>query len=335
LIPSSEQEWAVSTQDIRRYMRLYMPRTLADLLGNTDVVMLSNTAANYFRPEWIGWIAAGTEEGMGLVMVGGYCSFGGYGYPDWGPTQVGSILPVETIVSGKRDFAFRLFAVEEGHPLLSVFDWEKGPLFFALNRVTMKQGSRLLATSDPESRPLLALQYIGKGSSLAFMSTWGLPWGDDLIRWEYFFDFSADMVYYAAGLEIPDPVIVHEIRLLLENFHRETSMVRSLLDFAERLGGRTTKVQKMLDELVLARSWAEDLYIEQDYAGCKAEMESLVEEMSTLDEVAVKAKDAAFMWIYLTEWSAITGTAVLSGLVLYHVMVRRGLYREVSTTKAG
>ena len=334
LVPSSTQEWAVDLQQIKRYMRLYMPRTLQDLMGSTDVVMLSNSAVDYFRPEWLGWLASGTEAGLGLVMVGGYCSFGGYGYPDWGPTQVGAILPVVTIVAGKRDFAFRLSPVEEDDPLLSVFDWDRGPFFHAINRVGLKQGVRLLAVTDPEERTLMVYQEVGRGSVLAFMSTWGLPWGDDFVRWDYFIDFSADMVYYSAGIEIPDPVIVHEIRMLFDDFQLAETIISSIMEFVDMLGGRTTGVRGSFDGLMLRRTEAEALYIQQEYALCQQEMAALVEEMMALNDVAMRAKDSAFFWIYLTEWAAVTATTMLSGYVLYALMMRRKLYREVASTRA-
>lgn len=332
LVPSSIQEWAVDVNQIKRYMRLYMPRTLEHLMSTTDVIMLSNTAADYFRDEWIHWMADSAQGGLGLSMVGGYCSFGGYGYPDWGPTAVGAILPVETITGGKRDFAFRLSPVEE-IDLLSIFDWERGPFFFAINQVKVRPGARPLATTDPEDRPLMAYQEVGAGSVLAFMTTWGLPWGDEFVRWEYFVDFSADMVYHCAGLEIPDPVIVHEIRILFDEFQLAEGLVRSILEFVGSLGGQVDRVQTSLDDLVLARGDAERLYIEQDYQGCLEAISGLVEEMSTLDEAAMKAKDAAFLWIYLTEWSAVTATVTISGYLLFVVMMRRKFYREVSSTR--
>jgi hypothetical protein len=333
LVPASTQEWAVSEVQIIRYMRLYMPRTLDHLLDTTDVVMLSNAATYYFRPEWIEWLATGTEGGVGLQMIGGYCSFGGYGYPDWGPTAVGDKLPVETIVANaKRDFPFRLGPVVDNDPLLSTFDWQKGPMFFGVNNVKMRQGARLLATTEPGGLPLLAYQDVEKGSVLAFMSSWGLPWGDEFVRWEYFIDFSADMVYYSAGLEIPDPVIVHQIRILFERHELDRRIVRSLLDFVDKMGGRASKVHESLAEIDLRRTRAEELYKEQDYPECREEISSLVDDMAGLNRAAIKAKDAAFLWIYLTEWSAVTATGIISGYFLYVVMVRRRLLKEVAST---
>jgi hypothetical protein len=223
--------------------------------------------------------------------------------------------------------------VDEDNPLLSVFDWEKGPHFFALNTVNRRQGATVLARSDPEERLLMTYWEIGEGSVLAFLSTWGLPWGNELVRWEYFVDFSADMVYYSAGIGIPDPVIVHEIRMLFEDFHLAKSLVSSILEFVEMLGGGPSEVRQTFEALVQRRSEAEDLYIEQDYTSCQQEMSTLVEEMNSLNEAAVRAKDAAFFWIYLTEWSAITGTLMFSGYILYAVMIRRMLYKEVVSSR--
>jgi hypothetical protein len=164
------------------------------------------------------------------------------------------------------------------------------------------------------------------------MSTWGL--NPELIRWEYFVDFSADMVYYSAGIEIPDPAIIHEIRLLFEDFQIAQTMVSSILEFVDMLGGRASGARRSYDALVKRKTGAEALYIEQDYAGCQQELSNMFEEMNSLNEAAMRAKDAAFLWIYLTEWSAITATTMISGYILYVVMVRRKLYSEVSSTRA-
>ncbi len=340
LIPSSIQELAVDLAGIRRYMRLYMPRTLSDLVQHTDVTMLSNTAADYFTQDWLQWIARATdEEGLGLIMVGGLCSFGGYagyGYPDWAGTQVGRMLPVDSIVVNgvaNRNFAFRLSPAVPEDPLLSAFDWSRGPFFFSINTVGMKPGARMLATSDPEDRPLLAYQEVGGGSSLAFMSTWGSPWGSEFVKWEYFLDFSADMIYYSAGLEIPDPAVVHEIRIQFQKIQLAEELVRSVLDFVDRLGGRVTAVQRSLDELTAEKAKAEKLYVDQDYGGCRMSLSEMLARTSGLSDQALRAKNAAFIWIYVTEWSAVAATFFLSGYVLYSTMIRRSLYRQAMSTR--
>ncbi len=344
LVPSSIQELAVDLAGIRRYMRLYMPRNLHNLVDTTDVVMLSNSAADYFTADWLNWISEGTEaHGLGLVMIGGLSSFGGYEgyivYPDWGRTRVGELLPVDTIriggVDGHFDFAFRIRPVKEDDPFVSAFDWRRGPPFYSLNLASAKLGSTLLGVSNPLEHPLLVYWEVGRGSAFAFTSTWGNPWGNDFIRWEYFGDFSAGMAYYSAGLQIPDPAIVHRIRLLFEEFEVRRGVVRSVLDFVERLGGGTGRVQGRLDQLVLAKAGAEDSYIAQDYPACIEQMRALLGEISGVADAALRAKDAAFVWIYATEWCAVTGTLFASGYFLFYVMMGRRIYREAGSTRMG
>jgi hypothetical protein len=43
-----------------------------------------------------------------------------------------------------------------------------------------------------------------------------------------------------------------------------------------------------------------------------------------------KAKDRALIWIYISQWMVTTAVA---GVTLWWLMVRRKLYREVTTTQ--
>ena len=49
----------------------------------------------------------------------------------------------------------------------------------------------------------------------------------------------------------------------------------------------------------------------------------------------MEVKDSAMFWVYLTEWCAITAAILISGVVLWGLMVRRRLYREVYTSRLG
>jgi hypothetical protein len=59
----------------------------------------------------------------------------------------------------------------------------------------------------------------------------------------------------------------------------------------------------------------------------------MVEEMTALNDAALSAKDSAFFWIYLTEWSVVTATTIISGYILHALMMRRRLYRVVRSTR--
>lgn len=47
----------------------------------------------------------------------------------------------------------------------------------------------------------------------------------------------------------------------------------------------------------------------------------------------MKVKERALMWVYLIEWSVITGTFGVVGFATWTLMLRKRLYREVETTR--
>jgi len=44
-------------------------------------------------------------------------------------------------------------------------------------------------------------------------------------------------------------------------------------------------------------------------------------------------KDRALLWVYIIGWLAVTATALVSSFLLWSIMVRRRLYREVQLTR--
>jgi len=152
-----------------------------------------------------------------------------------------------------------------------------------------------MAVANPQDWPLPAYQRVRRRSALALMSTWGTSWGDDFVKWEYLADLSVDMVYYSTGLETRDPLVVHQIRTLFYHFDVQEKMVHCILDFAEMMGGKSAKVQNSFDNLLKERVDAERLHMEQGYARYQEKMSQMVEEIASLDEAAVRAKNAAFL----------------------------------------
>jgi hypothetical protein len=51
------------------------------------------------------------------------------------------------------------------------------------------------------------------------------------------------------------------------------------------------------------------------------------------DGKAAELKDSALFQVYLIEWLAVTGISLLSGSLLYSLMVRRRAYREIRSTR--
>ena len=60
----------------------------------------------------------------------------------------------------------------------------------------------------------------------------------------------------------------------------------------------------------------------------------LLDEFSEVDVELMRAKDRALFWVYLIEWLAVSGTCMICAVLLWTLMIRRRLYRRVSTTRA-
>jgi hypothetical protein len=56
-------------------------------------------------------------------------------------------------------------------------------------------------------------------------------------------------------------------------------------------------------------------------------------EITLLTAEAVKLKDQALLWVYISEWLAVTSTSIFAGFTLWTLMVRRRKYRTTRSTR--
>jgi hypothetical protein len=108
--------------------------------------------------------------------------------------------------------------------------------------------------------------------------------------------------------------------------------VISVLQFVEQFGGNVDRLYRDLNQVAEKKSAADLAYLGGQFDGCLEMMESIRSDQVFISKEAMKAKDGALLWIYVTEWSALMATLLLSGLVVWSLMIRRSLYREVSTS---
>ena len=47
----------------------------------------------------------------------------------------------------------------------------------------------------------------------------------------------------------------------------------------------------------------------------------------------MKAKDKALLWIFIVEWAVVSATSMVAGSILWTLLVRRRLYKEVGQTR--
>ncbi len=325
-------------RQLRQFMRIYMPRTFGEFTASYDLVILSDTNRGLFISEQLQWFKQGVQkEGVGLMMVGGIEAFGGSGYPTWGGSAVEESLPV-FCVDGQtfgKDFKVRVNYPDD--PFIKSLPWRTMPFFHGMNVVIAKEGSRVLLGADlPPNHPVLVYWEFGNGSSLAHAPDWTPAWGSSIMYyWDYYSDYIANLNYLTAGTGIPqDPELMHRIRNGFRDYALNRALSVSLMEFVEKFGAKISLGEEHLSRIGSAEKRAEELYIAQAYDEALAVLDGIKEEFEALSLELIDLKDKALLWIYIAEWSAVSGTAVACGVVLWTLMIRRRLYREVGTTRA-
>jgi hypothetical protein len=255
----------------------------------------------------------------------------------WEGTSVAEVLPTSQAPGQyTRDATFFLKIRDNNEPLMQSLPWEKTPALANVNAQVPKEASLLWATAEGmmESHPLLTFWEIGKGDVLCFSSKFPigvLPWAKD---WRLFPQAMIYMVYRTLGRSLPDDPYLFEraINSFIE-FSTYNSVLDSILEWVERFGGNPRKVRDQFDELILKQKMGEDAFLDGDIEECMGILTEAEEGQRSLMEAAMKAKDEALFWVYLTEWCALLGTLMISSYVLWSLMVKRRLYREVETSR--
>lgn len=171
------------------------PQDLAERFrpGAYEVVIIGDLDATAFRQEELEQLSESVARGTGLMMLGGFHSFGAGGYAD---TPLADVLPIrmnrferqnfdEPIRSdlhwpgplkmqptrlGLQHFALRLASTDDRNRTA----WAELPPLEGANRFEqLKPGAVALAEAD-EDKPLLVAQVFGNGRVIAFAgdSTW-------------------------------------------------------------------------------------------------------------------------------------------------------------------
>ncbi len=322
---------------IRKSIRLYMPRTYKSLVDSYDVIILSDSSVAVFTPKQIHWFAQSVrEDGLGLVMAGGVES---YQLGAWDQTEVAKILPVDCLPDSTGPGFAQILDVED--EFLNSIPWEglKEIGFGGSNKARRREWAKELAVlkvSAGGENPMMVVGDIGKGRTFAFTPDWTWGWGGSFSRWEYYGDFCNNLMLYVSRREVPqDIVLLHRARKALMNLDISRAMLISLIDFVEKFGARPTKLDEMMGEIDSMRKQAEERYLEQDFSSALNIVLQALKRTKDLEREAVKAKETALFWIYVSEWLVVSATLLISGFVIWSLMIRRRLYREVGSTRLG
>ncbi len=336
-------EFVFSEEQIRRSVRLYMPRTLNALLENYDVIIISDSNVASFTTNHLLWFKASVEEGLGLVMVGGHETFGAIAsHPDWGQTPVGEVLPVETLHGHIGTGKVTIESWE--NPFIQSLPWRQDLPFlswYTCNIVKPKAGSETLAidsilSGDDQGwdNPFFCTWDLGRGRTFAFTGDWQYGWGVEFIRWNYAPDFVINLMLYLSKKPLPeDLTLVHTVRALMATLEYRRSLLDALIAFVERFGASSSGIEQATRLADQGRRHVSEHYLRGEYDEALQAVREALDLINAAENVAERAKDRALLWIHLSEWLVITSASLICGLAVWTLMIRRRLYREVGVTR--
>jgi uncharacterized membrane protein len=183
-----------------------------DGLSAYDVVILSDVGADTFllhpdtllrsqrRPNALKSMADYVASGGGLLMVGGFMSFSGFGgNACYHNTVLADVLPVRMLGHDDRVECPEGVnpSVAAPHPAIAELpgDW---PHFLGYQRLIAKEGAEVLLTVGAD--PFLTLGYHGNGRTAAFASDCSPHWGSpEFTGWDHYADFWSGLAGWLAG----------------------------------------------------------------------------------------------------------------------------------------
>jgi len=223
--------------------------------------------------------------------------------------------------------------------------WRPGLPFlkdYSSNIVELRPGAKLLARSIIMAgrtyagweNPFFSTWDYRNGTVFAMTGDWTLGGGWLFLEWEYLPDFATNLMLYCSKRSIPmDLDLVHTVRTRLATLAYRRMIISSLIDFVDRFGANPKKILLALQEVDKAKADASNSYIEQEFDKALQAAEKASDLMDEAELISEKVKKDALLWVYLSEWLVVTATCMICGLLVWTLMVRRRLYREVGSTE--
>jgi hypothetical protein len=331
----------------RRYIRIYFPKTRKALTEDFDFIAFPDGYIDPFTPGQQADIRFAMENGVGcfITMGGDMAAPSHKAYPGWMSSVLYELLPVQLTDNMKQDGSpFQIEVTRKDPPVLSIF------ISLGIHKTTGSGFTYLYPKEGTTTWADMKSAGLPRGAPGAWLVSWrtgtggGMFWAvaDDLdhLWWsprynDYGMDIFLNVLLHSTGRRLPENIIlIHEIRNKYWHYNQERQLLYSLLEFVDRFGGNTRSLEDQISEIDELRDESFDWYRQQDYEDAWTTINRAREEIATTAGDAVRLKDRALLWVYITEWSAVTGTLFASGLLLHTLLIKRWLYREVGTTRS-
>lgn len=347
---------AETRDQIRRLMRIYFPRNYDDFL-KYEFFFMAQVDMTFFSSKQQKWFYdALTYHEKGGVNTRSVMSTHSWFHEPWRDSIVSKAFPndVDAFIADvkNKDTPWGPLIIKDDTDLPNIMKPYKGqiePIFTqygGLNTVP-RPGSVILSYTKndagighPIPGQVAHIFYWKWNRSITFtfrdMVTNEFWWGAaNTPRANPFsHDIVVNVIWFSTGRSLPEDVMkVHNLRGLLYEFGIRKSLLISLLEFAERFGANPSREYSKLGLVEDIRNEGAENYLDRDFDAAYESIKTAVDELKSLESEAVRLKDSALFWVYVVEWLVTTGVLLAAGVVVWSLMVRRALYREVETTK--
>ncbi len=331
---------------LKKFVRQYVPRRQEDFLATYDLVILSDYPAIFLEPEHYVWFEeAVRKEGAGLAKYEVNFGTGASSYPmePWRSSAIYPAfpadlpdLPFKSVGPGGAGRPPDGVYVRGGDQLLDLPGVERFQLFGAgmFGVEVPRQSTRTLAWFRYTPYQAIMVWDYGQGRSATTIA--GLDWMDGAAarEWDFYPDFFLNQFYWLVHEEIPEDIfLVNNIRRGLLDMQIRSQLILSVVEFIETFGASGRSIELEMTRIDDGRAEIQDLYLRQEYVASRDRIDELRDLMTQIEAKSVELKDRALFWIYVIEWLVVSGVSMLCGFLLYTLMVRRRMYREVSVTR--
>ena len=357
-IVPTKSHGSMGYEEARRQIRLYFPRTRAST-WEYDFFMFIDPYFDPFTASQIDFMYSAIVEGKsgGFQTLGGMTVDSSEPAYAWLQSALAPIFPNDpTAVELWRQGASKIGAYNvileksaDLAPVLTPFlqvGIEEIPGYWYIVPIAPQEGATIWARavgafpalSGPPFPWLLSWQ-VGGGMTWSVADDLDCPWWSDIYhpsKQEYGLDILMNIVLHSLGRPLPeDVIVVNAVRRDFRAYDERASIINAFIDFVEKFGASSNHItsEKLAADAMMER--AMESYMEGRYAEALETAQEAHSALMELERKTIRLKDQALIWVYVTEWAAVSATGMLAGYSIFTLMFRRRLYRQVEVTRLG
>ncbi len=328
--------------EARRYVRTIFPRTEKRMIESIDSIKYLDARPGIFTDFQQMWIHdAIYDSGLGLVLVEmGYHSCNiieACNCPwDWMKSPIYDAWPIDVILEKTVKNPLYVEIVQET-PVVGLPGFERQPYGGPpgnLGVVEARPGAVLHARWKNGKQDAIVSTDYGEGRTLALPAGWDCVSSKMVRGWKYFADFVINSIYYTSQVPVPeDPELANALRSAFTQYGEQKALMLSLIDFIDKFGANTGPLHTKIDNLDAKRGTASNYYLSGEYQKSIESIREAIEGLTELSQDSARLRKRALRWVYITEWMTVTAISIISGVIIWSLMVKRKLYSEIVTTR--